>query len=71
MRLQQLEKSKECQLRANIGFRPVYHSSSIDMMKDDSVYVSKNVSFKNNLDIEMKKMRPTISLRHIVKPIKF
>ena len=71
MRLQQLEKSKECQLRANIGFRPVYHSSSIDMMKDDSVYVSKNVSFKNNLDIEMEKMRPTISLRHIVKPIKF
>ena len=25
------------------------------MMKDDSVYVSKNVSFKNNLAIEMKK----------------
>jgi hypothetical protein len=42
-------------LPANIGFRSVFHSSLIDMMKDDSVYVSKNVYFRNNLAMEMER----------------
>jgi hypothetical protein len=49
--LQHLEHSQECQLREKIGFRPVAHSSLIDMMSEGNENVSKTIFSRNNLAI--------------------
>ena len=53
IRLRQLEKSKDFQLRANIGVRSVANNSLIDMGIDKKRNVSKNIFSKNNLPIQM------------------
>ena len=55
IRLRQLEKSKDFQLRANIGVRSVANNSLIDMGIDKKRNVSKNIFSKNNLPIQMER----------------
>ena len=44
--LKNLEHSQVCQLHEKIGFRPVAHSSLIDMMTDDNENVRKTIFLK-------------------------